>query len=101
MNTKTITLKGFILYDTEHGKYGNSDLWPEFVFREYDETGGKILVRPLEITVEIPADFDPRPAQIKALEAKRQELQAQFAAAVVEINRQISQLQAIEHTEAV
>ena len=40
--------------------------------------------------------FDPRPIQIQALEAKRKELQAQFAAAVTEIQRQINELQAIE-----
>ncbi len=59
-----------------------------------------IFVCTAEVTFDVPDDFDPRPAQVKALEAKKREMQAQFAAAVVEIERQISQLQAIEHTEA-
>jgi hypothetical protein len=59
-----------------------------------------IAVTPHAITFEVPAGFDPRSHQIAALETKRAELRAQFAAACTEIERQISKLQAIEHTEA-
>lgn len=102
MTTKTITISGWIVFD--HHRASLPSCYPEgpYVFRMYEPAGETdcVGVQPHSITVNIPADFDPRPGQIKALEAKRKELQAQFSAAVTEINRQISQLQAIEHTEA-
>jgi hypothetical protein len=53
------------------------------------------LVGPVEVEVEVPDDFDARPAKIAALEAEKQKLRAAFAARVTEIEREISQLQAI------
>lgn len=53
------------------------------------------LIGPVEVQIEVPNDFDPRPAKIAALEAKKQELRAKFSAAATEIERKISELQAI------
>jgi len=40
----------------------------------------------------MPADFDPRPEQIKALEKQREEMTAKYQAMVTEINSRISKL---------
>jgi hypothetical protein len=76
--------------------------WSVWDLKQYqtDDNDNHIFVGTAEVTFDVPDDFDPRPAQVKALEAKERELRAQFAAAVTDIQRQISQLQAIEHSEA-
>ena len=100
MNTKTITIEGTVFFDTDSTKYQWCKPYNFFVGADQEAFSTYLPITNHTFTVEIPADFDPRPEHIKALEAKRKELQAQFAAAVTEINRQISQLQAIEYTEA-
>lgn len=55
------------------------------------------LVREMEIDVEAPDDFDPRPQQIAALRAKKQEVLAETQAKVNNIEEQITRLLAIEH----
>ena len=60
-----------------------------------------IPIKSFDVEVDIPDDFDPRPQQIKALEEKQRAAGAAFSALTTEINRQISELQAIEFTEAV
>ena len=50
---------------------------------------------PVEIEVEIPDNFDPRPKQIAALEEKKRKVQAEFAKRVAEIDDQISKYLAI------
>jgi hypothetical protein len=96
----TVTQKVFVHYDTD--RHCKAIGWPQWELRrqEWKHDSSYIFVGTAEVTFEVPDNFDPRPQQVKALEEKRRELQAQFAAAVTEINRQISQLQAIEHTEA-
>jgi hypothetical protein len=55
-------------------------------------------VGPQQIEVDVPDHFDPRPAQIAVLEAKKQQVMADFQKAVTEINKRISKLQALEYT---
>lgn len=70
-----------------------------YQFWEFKPSGGEeVIVTEHTITFEIPKGWDPRPEQIKALEAKKEELQRQFSAAVLQINQQIASLQAIEYT---
>lgn len=59
---------------------------------------GYVLVCPATVCFELPEGWDPRPAQIKTLEAKREQLQKEFSEAVMKINQQIATLQAIEYT---
>ncbi len=93
-----ITQTVFVHYDTDkHCEAVGFNRWCLDRY-EWKSDKDRIFVGTAEVTFEVPDDFDPRPAQVKALEAKRREIEAQFAAAVTEINRQISQLQAIEHT---
>ena len=66
-------------------------IWPY----KPDGNNGLAFVREIEVETEVPDNFDMRPSQIATLQKKEQELRAQFAAAVTEIHRQISELQAI------
>ena len=88
------TLKGFLHFSTDGWSYG------EIVFYGCDmsksESMACIMIKPLEIEVDIPDDFDPRPAQIKALQAKQTKAAADFHAMNTEIMRQINELQALE-----
>lgn len=91
---KNITIEGGIYLNTEAGQWGDS---------EYKFFGGKceswdkyIAIAPYTIAFDLPAYFDPRSAQVKALEKQRDELHAKFALAVTEINARINSLLAIE-----
>lgn len=89
-----VTIKGFINY--RKTLYGESEC--DYYFQQCDMSEyGYVTVRPHEIEVEVPDDFDPRPQQIAALEAEKQKARAEFHARVTEIDRQIQSLLAIEH----
>jgi hypothetical protein len=55
-------------------------------------------VGPQEIEVDVPENFDPRPAQIAVLEAKKQQVVDDFQKSITIINERISKLQALEYT---
>lgn len=94
----TETLKGAIYFDIDsltcdwHDKY-------KFFAGCAESFSTYIMVQPHEFSVEINSNFDPRLKVVESLKAKREELRAQFAAACTEIERQISQYQAIECSE--
>jgi hypothetical protein len=50
---------------------------------------------PYTIEVDVP-DFDPRAAEVEALQARRKEIHDKFASAVMEIDQRINSLLAIE-----
>ena len=51
-----------------------------------------------EIEIEIPDNFDPRPAKIAALQRDLQKAAADYQKSVTDIQRRISELQAISFT---
>ena len=51
-----------------------------------------------EIEIDVPENFDPRPAQIAVLEAEKQKVMAEFQKSITIINERISKLQALEYT---
>ena len=61
-----------------------------------DDDDTRVFINEQEVEIEVPDSFDPRPAQIAALEAKKQKAIADFQHTVDMINEQISKLQAIE-----
>lgn len=87
-----VTISGFINYEptpfrNDHG----------FRFHPCEMTEYRyVTVQPYSIVVEIPDDFDPRPAQISQLQAERTKVQAKFSARVTDIERQISELTSLE-----
>lgn len=56
-----------------------------------------VLVGPTEIEFDVPDNFDPRPAQIANLEAKRSEVMAEAQKSIDEINQRIQELRAISY----
>ena len=50
-----------------------------------------------EIEIEIPDNYDPRAQQIAALEQELKGIMADYQKSVTDINRRISELQAIEY----
>jgi hypothetical protein len=88
-----VTIKGYITC-TQYG-------WDEkqtFSFYGFDPTGYDsctVKVMEHEFEVEVPDNFDPRPGQVAALKAQKEEIQAQFAAKVKEIDDRINSLLAI------
>jgi hypothetical protein len=57
-----------------------------------------VLVGPHNFEVECPDDFDPRPAQIAALDHAIQLTRAEFTARLTELQEQKQRLLAIENT---
>lgn len=91
-----VQIKGYIAYDkpwdeNEHG----------FKLMGFDPTGagiGYVLVREQMFEVEVPDNFDPRPQMVKELEAEKEKARADFAKRVMEIDKRINELLALEHT---
>ncbi|AVS68152.1 hypothetical protein C8245_23035 [Paracidovorax avenae] len=50
------------------------------------------------VEVEVPDNFDIRPAMVKNLQAKRETARAEFVRTIQQIDEQIQSLLAIEHT---
>lgn len=59
---------------------------------------GYFTVQPHTIEVDMPDDFDPRPDLIKGLQAQQKKARADFEKLCTDIQRQISELQALEHS---
>lgn len=51
-----------------------------------------------EIELNVPDNYDPRPAQIAALEQQKQKVMADYQKSVTDINDRISKLTALEYT---
>ena len=87
------TLKCFVHYNTS--SYAKCfEAW------SINMTGSDalIFVVAVDVEFEVPDDFDPRPAQIKALQEKQTKAAADFHALQTDIMRQINELQALEMT---
>jgi hypothetical protein len=59
-----------------------------------------VVVRTMDIEVDVPDDFDPRPDLIKGLKEQEKKARADFEHRVTGIREQISKLQALEFTGA-
>lgn len=83
-------------------QYGPNDA-PTIDFRTYKPTAeyspNTVIVREHSIEVEVPDDFDPRPAMVASLEEQKQLIRAKFAKEVRDIDERIQSLLAIESTE--
>lgn len=91
-----VQIKGYVCYDKpwKEGDHG-------FRLLGFDPTGsgiGDVLVREQMFEVEVPDNFDPRPQMVKDLEAEKEKARADFAKRVMEIDKRINELLALEHT---
>lgn len=101
MKTKTIELDGFVTFDKHIAANPSIYKCSPYTWLPFDQTphtSSAVMVGPQKITITVPEDFDPRPAQVEKLEAEKRKLQADFAKRVTEIEREISELQCIEFT---
>lgn len=94
-----ITLHGHL-----YGARSTHDGSMSYEFTGYDmrkwESYGKdglMHICEQSIEVDIPSDFDPRPAQVAALHACKEAARAEFAAKIVEYDRKIAELLCIEN----
>lgn len=88
-----VTIKGYITCQ----QYDWDDK-PTFSFYSFDPTSydtSTVKVMEHEFEVEVPDNFDPRPGQVAALKAKKEQMQAEFASKVKEIDDRINSLLAI------
>ena len=72
-----------------------------FHLMSYDPSGFKssyVLVGQHVCEVEVPDNFDPRPEMVKSLEREKELAKADFAKKVMEIDRRINELLALEFT---
>lgn len=60
--------------------------------------GDWTLIREVSFEVEVPDDFDPRPAKVAALTTEKQKVRAEFAKRITELDEQINKLLAIENS---
>lgn len=89
-----VTLKGYTTYEKsaymDKAKIGwwdfipSAGIWPDLV-----------LVGEQSIEVDVPENFDPRPELIAGLKKKEQQARADFEKLLTDIQRQISQYEAI------
>jgi hypothetical protein len=88
-----VTIKGYVTC-TQYAW----DTKPTFSFYSFDPTTydqSTIKVMEHEFEVEVPDNFDPRPGQVAALEAKKEEMRAEFSKRVKDIDDKINSLMAI------
>lgn len=91
----THTIKGYVTWRTDNYLDDKDRIhWTRFDPRLCDSKA--IVIGEQAIEVEVPDDFDPRPAQVAALVKQKEELRAKFSAAVKELDDRINSLLALE-----
>lgn len=94
-----------IIKETFHIYWSENKYTPELsrfvLFTSKDMSQyGYVYVKPVEIEVEAPTDFDPRAAKLASLREEEKRVRAEFQARITELQRQQSELLAIEMVEA-
>ena len=98
---KTITIEGFAYcMPAESYQVDRADVFDGFKFdfamADMSTLGGKYInAGTSKLIITLPENFDPRDGAVKALEKQKQQIKAEFQARITEIERQISQFQAI------
>ena len=77
--------------------YGRERTWqPELWSCQVSDSDSRIFVSEQSLTVDVPADFNPVPAQVAALEAEKLAVLEKYQEAVGAINARLSKLLALE-----
>jgi hypothetical protein len=99
----TQTVKGYMFMELEadwaHGDW-DQKWWPRWKEYKPDENEKRVFIREMDITFDLPADFDPIPRAVAALEAEKREAMAEYQRKVAAINERLSKLQAITYEVA-
>jgi len=99
---KTITLPVFIhgeradRFSREHERNSVFDGFKLRASSWSSMLDGEFHITKATVVFTVPADFDPVAPMVSALEAEKAKLTAEFTAKVRDINRRLSELQAIE-----
>ena len=91
------TIKGYVTY--EKPKWATKpriDFWTV----KPERVDGLVVIKEHSFEVDIPDDFDPRPGMVDALRKQEAQARSEFQARITDIHRQISELQAIEYSQA-
>jgi hypothetical protein len=97
---KTITLPVFIRAEKRaYTIYTDVDGFDVRVSASEHRCDGEFIIGQTTITYTIPDDFDAVAPMVAAIESKKAALTAEFTAAVMVLNKQLSELRAIELTE--
>ena len=96
MNTKTITQKMYICYDTSPFL---PDEWVRLNPLQYkpNDESDQVFICESEVTFKVPADFDPRGLQIDQLRRMADRVRADYQNKLTAIERRIGELLAIEN----
>jgi len=91
-----VTIKGYIAAQRHDWQAE-----PSFHFFGFppDHSKSLVVVRSHDLEIDVPDDFDIRLGLVANLEAEKQKLRADFAKSVADIERRISELQAIGYEE--
>ena len=93
-----VIVKGCLLWHYDQWREA-----PAFVINEHDFSTVNpeyALVRKVELEMDVPDDFDPRPLQVESLRKKKQEVLAEAQMMANNIDEQINRLLAIEFKPA-
>ncbi len=67
--------------------------------QKLEDSENRIWIKSLAVLVDISDDFDPRPAQIAALNRKKESIMADSQKALMKVEKQIQDLLAIGYTK--
>lgn len=99
---RTVSIPGYLHAQPAHDWETGADVvdGQRLHFMTYEDMSdhGYVMVCAHTIEFVMPEGWDPRAQQIEALKAKKAQLERDFSEAVMKINAQISNLQAIEYT---
>ena len=90
-------INGYVTY--EKGPHATKPRINFYTFKPKPENWPYlVIVSEHSIEVEVPDDFDPRPELVKSLQEQQKKARADFEKLCTDIQRQISELQALEFT---
>lgn len=88
------------LYASERLNFNTGDKDVRFSLHAYDGMDLGSYIGPVAVEIEVPDNFDMRAAKLKDKQAELTKVRAEFTNRITQIQREISELQAIEFVEA-
>jgi len=95
---KTVTIPGFIVW--QKNDWENKPTFNWFAFDPESMSLDYHVLRPHELTIEVPDDLDMTPAQIAALEKEKEQVRDKYLREVAKLDEKISKLRAITYEPA-
>lgn len=86
------------MYRTDHG-YGDEVIFALYPFRFSEDEDYRLFIKEVDVELDVPDDFDPRPQQIAALEAQKKKAMADYQLLMDTLDGKIASLRCIEHKD--